>query len=675
MLFRKLFLLLVPVFLLFSQTACAGDSTAYSKTGLKPEPQHQTVFQTTLQLVATYHYAKPRINDEFSSQALDNYLKHLDPSRVYFLQSDIASFEKYRNTLDEAVFEGGPDMAFDIFNVYRERLNDRIDFALTLLKDSFDFNQQDSFEIDREKSSWCVDYREMDQLWRNKVKYECLGIALTDKPFTFYAETIRKRYENLRKFSAKTKSEDVFQLFMNSILELADPHTNYFSPRSAEDFKQAMTLSLEGIGATLRTENEYTKVHEIVKGGPADKSKKIHAGDRIIGVAQGKDSEMVNVIDWRIDDVVAIIRGKKGTLVRLEIIPANEPNKTTVIEIVRDKIVLEDQSAKSSIRTITRKGKKYKIGVITLPTFYIDFAAAQRGDPNFKSTTRDVKRLITELKKEKISGLIIDLRYNGGGSLKEAVDLTGLFIPKGPVVQVKDQAENVRSEVDYDEQVFYNGPLVVLVNRQSASASEIFSAAIQDYKRGLVIGERTYGKGTVQEQVDLNQYKKNAWDKKFGQVNLTIAKFYRINGSTTQHLGVTPDIQLPGIYDDAKFGEDASPFALKSDQINNTHYDVISFEGLKLPELIQQAEGRLKSNVEYAYLLQDIHDYKTIDARRYQTLNKEKWKTETDEQDKRKKVREEERKKRTGTDTHPYDLIRTLGEEAIADMLNNTAKR
>lgn len=675
MLLRKLSLLLLSSFLLFSQTACAGDSTGVSKGGLKPEPQHQSVFQTTIQLVATYHYAKPRINDAFSSQALDNYLKHLDPSRVYFLQSDIAAFEKYRNTLDEAVFEGGPDMAFDIFNVYRERLNDRIDFALTLLKDSFDFDQQDSFEIDRENSSWCADFREMDQLWRNKVKYECLGIALTDKPFAFYSETVRKRYENLRKFSSKTKSEDVFQLFMNSILELADPHTNYFSPRSAEDFKQAMSLSLEGIGATLRTENEYTKVHEIVKGGPADKSKKLHAGDRIIGVAQGKDSEMVNVIDWRIDDVVAIIRGKKGTLVRLEIIPANEPNKTIVIEIVRDIIVLEDQSAKSSIRTVTRKGRKYKIGIISLPTFYIDFAAAQRGDPNFKSTTRDVKRLITELKKEKITGLIMDLRNNGGGSLKEAVDLTGLFIPKGPVVQVKDQAENVRSEMDYDETVFYTGPLVVLVNRQSASASEIFSAAIQDYQRGIVIGERTYGKGTVQEQVDLNQYLQNTGSKKYGQVNLTIAKFYRINGSTTQHLGVTPDIQLPGIYDDARFGEDASPFALKSDQINSVRYEAQPYNGLRLPEMVQQAEVRLKSNIEFSYLLQDIQEYKALDARKFQTLNKALWKAETNEQDMRKKLREEERKKRNGKDAQAYDLIRTLGEEAIADMLTNGISR
>jgi carboxyl-terminal processing protease len=276
------------------------------------------------------------------------------------------------------------------------------------LRDSFDFNTQDSFEIDRETSPWCKDYKEMDQLWIRKIKFECLTIAVTDKRYSTYSETVRKRYQNLLKFSAKTKSEDVFQLFMNAVLELADPHTDYFSPRTAEDFNQSMTLSLEGIGAQLRTENEYTKVNEIIKGGPADKSKKLHAGDKIIGVSQGKDSEMVNVVDWRIDDVVALIRGKKGTLVRLEIIPASDPAKTKVIELIRDKIVLEDQSAKSSVKEITRNGKKYKIGVITVPAFYVDFAAANRGEPDYKSTTRDVKKLINELKKQKISGLIID---------------------------------------------------------------------------------------------------------------------------------------------------------------------------------------------------------------------------------------------------------------------------
>ncbi len=665
---KKILLSLSLGFFIQLNIACAGDSTAIRLIDIKPEPQHQLAFQTSIQLVSSYHYAKPRIDDVFSSKALDNYLKHIDPSHAYFLKSDIELFEKNRYTIDDAVLNGNADFAFEIFNVYRQRLQDRIDFALTLLRDSFAFAETDSFEIDREKSNWCKDYKELDALWNQKVRFECLALAVSGKAYANYSETVKKRYENLLKFSSKTKSEDVFQMFMNAILELADPHTNYFSPRTAEDFKQSMSLSLEGIGAQLRTENEYTKVNEIIKGGPADKSKKIHAGDKIIGVSQSKDSEIVNVVDWRIDDVVALIRGKKGTLVRLEIIPASEPNKTRIIELIRDKIVLEDQSAKSSVKEITRKGKKYKVGVISIPTFYIDFAAAQKGDPNFKSTTRDVKKLITELKKEKITGLILDLRNNGGGSLKEAVDLTGLFVATGPVVQVKDQTENIREESDQDPEIFYDGPLTVLVNRFSASASEILSAAIQDYHRGIVIGEKTYGKGTVQDIIDLNQYVRPVNNKPVGQVKLTIAKFYRINGSSTQHKGVTPDIIVPGIYDHPKFGEDASEFALQWDQIQSTSFTALNtlYDTATLNRL---ATERLISNKEFTYLKEDIKYLNDLDARTYHTLNKTQWKQELDEQENRKKVREEERKLVKEKTDSKSDLILWIGEETILDLL------
>ena len=653
---------------LLLNNACAGDTTTVKLTDIKAEPQHQVAFQTAVQLVASYHYAKPKIDDAFSSKGLDNYLKHLDPSRTYFLKSDIESFEKYRYTIDDAGLGGSPDFAFDIFNVYRNRLQDRIDYSLSLLRDSFDFNQNDSFETDRENSPWCANYQELDGLWKKKIKFECLALAATGKYYASYSETVKKRYDNLLKFSSKTKSEDVFQLFMNSLLELADPHTDYFSPRTAEDFNQSMSLSLEGIGAQLRTENEYTKVNEIIKGGPADKSKKLHAGDKIVGVAQGKDSDIVNVVDWRIDDVVSLIRGKKGTLVRLEIIPASDPNKHKIIELTRDKIVLEDQSAKSSVKEIKRNGKKFKIGVIALPAFYIDFAAAQRGDPNYKSTTRDVKKLITDLRKEKITGLIIDLRNNGGGSLQEAVSLTGLFIKAGPVVQVKDQSANVREETDRDEEMFYDGPLTVLVNRFSASASEIFAAAIQDYHRGIIVGEKTYGKGTVQDVIDMNQYVRVANNKKVGQVKLTIAKFYRINGSTTQHNGVIPDILLPGIYDDARFGEDASPYALPWDQIEGTEFGKYNAD-MDIPTLANNAKQRLSTNKEFTYLKEDITYLNNLDARKFSTLNVQVWKGDTEKQDAIKKQREAERLKDNGKDAPIPDLTLTIGEEAIVDML------
>jgi carboxyl-terminal processing protease len=650
---------------LFLNTACATDTTKVQFKQLEPEPQHPMVFSTAMQLVASYHYQKPAINDQFSSNAFDNYIKDLDPSKVYFLKSDIAEFEKYRYSIDESIFSGDVKPGFEIFNRYQQRLQERIHYAFSLLNDStqFDFSNNDSFMTNREHATFVSTTDELNALWKLKLKYECLASKVQGKDFKTYSETIRKRYDNLLKLSSKTKGEDVFQLYVNSLTELADPHTNYFSPRASADFNTQMSLSLEGIGATLQTENEYTKIREVVKGGPADKSKKIHAGDRIIGVAQG-DSDIVNVVDWRLDDVVSLIRGKKGTIVRLEIIPASEPNKTKIIEIKRDKIVLEDQSAKSSIKEVTRNGKKYKYGVISLPTFYIDFAAARKGDPNYKSTTRDVKKLIAELKKQKIDGLVIDLRNNGGGSLQEAVELTGLFIKTGPVVQVKDGAGGLKDETDRNPELFYEGPLTVLVNRFSASASEIFAAAMQDYGRGVVVGEKTYGKGTVQNMVAVNEFVQYN-GKPLGEVKLTIAKFYRITGSSTQHRGVIPDVELPSLYAAKEFGEDASKYALPWDQINPTKYEPVNLVTNKLGDVRANHLKRMSNNKEYAYLEQDINFFKEHNAKLYQTLNEVEYKKQNDKIDADKKAREDERKARKVTNP---DLIMDEAMEVMCDL-------
>ncbi len=650
---------------LFLNTACATDTTKVQFKQLEPEPQHPMVFSTAMQLVASYHYQKPTINDQFSSNAFDNYIKDLDPSKVYFLKSDIDEFEKYRYTIDESIFSGDVKPGFEIFNRYQQRLQERISYAFQLLNDStqFDFAANDSFMINREKTSFANNIDELNALWKLKLKYECLPSKVQGKDFKTYSETIRKRYDNLLKLSSKTKSEDVFQLYANSLTELADPHTNYYSPRASADFNTQMSLSLEGIGATLQTENEYTKIREVVKGGPADKSKKIHAGDRIIGVAQG-DSDIVNVVDWRLDDVVSLIRGKKGTIVRLEIIPASEPNNTKIIEIKRDKIVLEDQSAKSSIKEITRDGKTYKYGVISLPAFYIDFAAARKGDPNYKSTTRDVKKLIAELKKQKVDGLIIDLRNNGGGSLQEAVELTGLFIGTGPVVQVKDGTGGLKDETDRNPEVFYDGPLTVLVNRFSASASEIFAAAMQDYGRGVVVGEKTYGKGTVQNMVAVNEFVQYN-GKPLGEVKLTIAKFYRITGSSTQHRGVIPDVELPSLYAAKEFGEDASKYALPWDQISPTKYQPVNMVTNKLGDIRDKHIKRMSGNKEYAYLQQDINFFKEHNEKIYQTLNEVEYKKQNDKIDADKKAREDERKARKATNP---DLIMDEAMEVMCDL-------
>jgi carboxyl-terminal processing protease len=650
-------------------SACAtGDTTQLQK--FTPNEQQKITYQTAMQFVATYHYAKPQINDAFSEKGLKNYIETLDPAKVYFLESDLKRFDTYKTKLDDGIFNGDIDPAFDIFNIYQERLIDRIQYSLTILKQPFDFNQTDSFETDREKASFAKNYKEYDQLWRLKLKYECL-MAKAGKPDSSnkYLEDVKKRYENLLKFAKKTKADDVFQLYMNALLEITDPHTNYFSPRSAEDFNQSMSLSLQGIGAQLQTENEYTKIREIIKGGPADKSKELFAGDKIIGVAQGKDSDVVNVIDWRIDDVVSLIRGKKGTPVRLQIIPASDPNTTKMVDLIRDKIILEDQSAKSSIKEIKHNGKKLKMGVISLPAFYLDFAAASRREPNYKSTTRDVRKLIDSLKLQKVDGLIIDLRNNGGGSLQEAIELTGLFIKNGPVVQVKYADGNKKIETDNDKELLYDGPLVVLVNRFSASASEIFAAAIQDYNRGIVVGERTYGKGTVQNMVDLNEFIQYN-DKKLGQVKLTIAKFYRVNGGSTQHKGVTPDIELPSLFDADKFGEDASPYALPWDQIDAASIEPVTNATAIRAQVLAKHQVRIKSDPEYKYLIEDIAILKANDLEHFVSLNEKKYQSELDKETETKKKREEARKKDRKDNTDKPDLILEEGEQVIADWLD-----
>jgi carboxyl-terminal processing protease len=654
----------------FGSSVFAADSTRTEYKPLFPEEQHSVVLQATMEIIAANHYNKFKLDDAFSLKAFDNYLKHLDPGRVYFLQSDIKDFEKYRYNFDDMIGSGNVLPAFEMYNVLMKRIKDRINYSLDIIKNDFDYTLNDSFMIDREKSPWCIDTVEQNRLWNRKIKYECLVIRATGKDFKSYAETIRKRYQNYDKQVSKTKSEDVFATFMNALTELADPHSNYFSPRYAEDFNQSMSLSLEGIGAQLKVDGEYTTIVQIIKGGPADSSKKLFANDKIIAVGQGKDSEMVTVIDWRIDDVVSLIRGKKGTIVRLEIIPASDPSKTKIISLVRDKIKLEEQACKSSVKEVTANGKKLKLGVINIPIFYIDFAAMQRGDKNYTSTTRDVKKLIVDLKKQKVDAIMIDLRFNGGGSLQEAIELTGVFIKSGPVVQVKEANGNVKVEGDVDNEIYYDGPLAVMVNRFSASASEIFSAAIQDYGRGVIVGERTYGKGTVQNVADLNNMIRIP-NKKLGEVKITIAKFYRINGGTTQHNGVTPDILFPGVYDDPKYGEDGSPFSLKSDSISSAKFERVGAIDSKKKMLIENHQKRTLNNPEYNYLIEDINYLKQVDANDYVTVNEKKFKEESDASDQLKKKRDEERKalNKGKDDKDAKDLILYETEMVIGDFL------
>lgn len=530
---------------------------------LAPQPEHRRATRLITHFIANYHYKKAVLNDELSQAIFDNYLEAIDPTKSYLLKSDVDEFSAYAKEFDDDLRNSDLRSVFEIFVRYRQRLEARIAGAIELLQSGMTFDVDESFEFDRKDADWARSDAELSELWRKRVKNDWLSLRLSGKKDADIASTLKKRYEGLVRQTAQFNNEDIFQTFINAYTTSIDPHTAYFSPRTSENFKIRMSLELEGIGAVLQSDNEYTLVREVVRGGPAGLSGKLHANDRIVGIGQGDAGEFTDVIGWRLDDVVDLIRGPKGSTVRLQILPkgASPDSATREIKLVRNTIQLDEQAAKKKVLEVDNGAGKLKIGVIELPTFYMNFEARMQGDENYRSTTRDVRKLIGELTKEKISGIIIDLRANGGGSLTEATELTGLFIDTGPVVQVRNSQGRVQLERDTETGIIYDGPLAVLVDRNSASASEIFAAAIQDYRRGLVLGEATFGKGTVQNLVDLNRFDEDA-NGKLGQLKATIAQFFRIEGDSTQHRGVIPDITFPSGFSSAEQGERALKHAL-----------------------------------------------------------------------------------------------------------------
>ena len=547
----------------FSALPLAAKTTpATSWDYLQPDRDQVIASLNVVELLKRHHYNKPPLNDERSIKIYDNYLKLLDPSRSYFMASDIAEFNQWRNQFDDLLKSGNLEPGFAIYRRHLTRLQERLDFALAELAkgvDKIDFSVDEDLQVDREKAPWAKDRAELDDLWRKRVKDEVLRLKIAGKETKDIQELLTKRYKNQLKRLKQTRGEDVFQAYINAFATTYDPHTTYLSPDNAENFDINMSLSLEGIGAVLQSDNEHVKVVRLVPAGPAEKSKQIAPADKIVGVAQGNE-EMVDVIGWRLDEVVKLIRGPKGSTVRLEVIPASNPptdQTSKVVTITREAVKLEEQAAKKKVLHLKQDGRDYKLGVIELPAFYLDFKAFRAGDPNYKSTTRDVKQLIDELRAEKVDGLVIDLRNNGGGSLQEATELTSLFIEQGPTVLVRNADGRVDVLADENKGIYYNGPLAVLVNRLSASASEIFAGAMQDYHRALILGGQTFGKGTVQTIQPLNH----------GELKLTLAKFYRVSGQSTQHQGVLPDIAYPDVMHTKDIGESALPAAMPWDSI------------------------------------------------------------------------------------------------------------
>ena len=605
------FLAWLPVMLALSLTAAfakpaepAGADAAFPT--LAPTDRQAALDKTIAELLSQHHYRQSKLDDRLSALVLTNYLDDLDFGRAYFLASDIAGFAKYRNTLDDALKKGDLQPAYDLFNVYLRRLAERTARIQTLLQQDFRFDVNESLDVNRKNAPWAKSSAELDDFWRKRLKHEMLTLLLSGKDRAAARELLIKRYDNRLRQAQQTTSGEVFQLYMNAVAQAFDPHTAYFSPRNTENFNIQMRLSLEGIGCVLRMDEEMVTVVELVAGGPADLSQQIKAGDRIVAVAQGDNDPWVDVVGWRLDDVVERIRGQRGTVVRLKVLPgkagATAAEKT--VRLVRDTIKLEKQAAKSEIKALRGSdGRDLRIGVITIPAFYSDFDAARRGDPNYRSTTRDVRRLLEDVR-GKIDGLVLDLRENGGGSLQEAVDLTGLFIGEGPVVQVRNAGGDVEIEKDSEPGRAYDGPLAVLVDHGSASASEIFAGAIQDYGRGLVIGDPTFGKGTVQTLVDLNRFTQSREPQ--GQLKLTIAKFYRVNGSSTQHRGVRPDIAIPSAVDSEEVGESAQKNALPWDEIAAARYRGDRGILALAPELARRHQARVAGDPDYQAFLRDL---------------------------------------------------------------------
>ncbi len=573
---------------------------------MSPSVEHMRSANIIADFLSRYHYRRFKIDDQLSASMFEQYIKSLDPTKSYFLSSDIDKFSRYILNLDDALKMSDLSPAFDIFSVYQMRVEERIQFALEQLQQDFDFSKKESYDIRNDDTEFLLNLKEQNELWRKRVKNDMLALRLTDKSNDEIKEILTKRYNNLLKRTHKLNSNDVFQIYINAFASTVDPHTSYLSPRTYDNFEIRMSLSLEGIGAMLKQDDDYTVVEKIIPGGPADLGNKLHAKDKIIGIAQQDEEQYTDVIGWRLDEVVALIRGPKDSIVKLRIIPGSKGTDATPedISIVRNKIKLDEQAAQKHIIKIN--DDTVKVGVITVPTFYMDFNAYQNGDKNYRSTTRDVEKLLSQLIADDIDSLVLDLRSNGGGSLIEATQLAGLFIDKGPIVQVRDSSGHIDIHRDKDAGMSYQGPMIVLVDRYSASASEIVSSALQDYGRAVVVGETTFGKGSVQQIIDLNRFSRQRNENKLGQLKATIAQYFRVNGDSTQHRGVIPDILFEASYDRDKYGERGLENALPWTQISPVIKSPHTIPQQIIDNLTFWHNNRTQDNTKYQALL-DIY--------------------------------------------------------------------
>ncbi|MBB6484662.1 carboxy terminal-processing peptidase [Rhizobium lusitanum] len=662
------------IFLAIAPSAYALEAAA--PPVLAPLQQQAQAAHLSAQFLERFHYRPLPLDDALSVKVMDRFIKSLDPDRVLFMQSDIDKFMADNTKIDDAINKEDLRIPFSIFNVYEQRVVDRMTYARSLLKQNFDFNVKESYSLQRDKAPWPQTDAESNDLWRKRVKSDWLRLKLAGKTDDAIRTTLDKRYQNSLERAYKYKNDDVFETFMDAYTKSIDPHTDYFGTRASAEFDISMKLSLVGIGAVLQERDDYTTIRELVPGGPAQSSGKLAVGDRIAGVGQDAEGPIKEVVGTRLDEVVQMIRGTKGSVVRLDILPADAgpDGKHKIISLVRDKISLDKQAAKKTLLSVKDGEATRKIGVITLPAFYEDFEGRRKGDKDYRSASRDVAKLLSELKQDKVDGVLVDLRNNGGGSLSEAIDMTGLFVGKGPVVQQRDAGGKVEVESDDLSTPAWTGPVGVLINRGSASASEIFAAAIQDYGRGVIIGEPSFGKGSVQTVVNLDQIAHNS-KPKFGELKLTVAQFFRVNGGTTQLRGVTPDINLPGLSDPKTFGEASFDNALPWTEVKPAKYTPSANLPALLPELQKLHDARVKGDRDFQRFVEDVAVLKQQREKQSLSLNETERRDEMNAQAKRLKSREQIN---DGVDNNEDDGLqaneRSLSDDIALEKARKNAK-
>ena len=652
-------LFLISIILISSQVGSQNSDGI--PTLLTEKPVDNYLLKLVTAISERAHISQKNVNNESSIRILDSFIESLDSFKMYFLEDDITYFQRYRYKIDDTLKSGDLDPVFDMFSIYRLRVQQRLSYSINLINSINSFEDDESYQFRAKKKKWSKTNNSLDIQWRKRTKNDLLSLVLAGQELETAKDTLKKRYQRFLDRVNDYKEEDVINIFLNSYMDILDPHSNYLTPSQAEEYEIQTSLSYEGIGARLQNNDDFIEIVNLIPGGPAEKNGLLKPLDKIIGIYD-VNNVVIDVIGWDVNEVVKLIRGPKGSTVKLKILPTSSDADSNPydLSLIRDAVTLEEQAASSYIKTLDINNKQFHIGVITVPSFYQDFAARRKGETNYKSTASDVKNIVEELEEIGIDAIIMDLRGNSGGLLDEATALTGLFIDNGPIVQLKDMDDNIEILDDPYPGMIYNGPLVIMIDRYSASASEIFAAAIQDYQRGIVIGQKTFGKGTVQNLYPLDRYSRYTSKKGFGQLTLTIAKYYRVTGSGTQNKGVVPDIELPSFINEDKIGEATKANTLPWDQIVKLDFKTQHELSSALSVVEENFLSRKENNLALKFLIEDIDDFNSDQEVSTVSLNIDQRQNERDSRSLQNKERREKRLKELGyKDDQSFDDFRS----------------